>query len=444
MELFKPTIQKVVSRALGKSYVKKLQFLHREYPNFRFVDIFRAVDTWATQKQHLTQIHSEHRESLHQLLHLNPKYPMYIRPSSNMSWIVDEGVEQHYPQDTMWCCAMAENATTADILIRVRFFSPWVKMWLEIAHADLDVASQVADELIDSANRNSIYRGKTLAIHYESDQKDEYGDVDTLRELNIMFRRYDAVPDSDLIIEDESLAVIRRNILDLYSKREILRDFGVPARRGVIFHGPPGTGKSYTCRFICGQTTGVTKIIATGLALQQINSIFLVARLFQPSLIILEDVDLVFASRDINLYSSVMGDLFDHLDGLRAQEDISVILTTNALDRLEEAIKDRPGRISQSIYFAPPNEQLRRLYLERYLKDYDLRHIAMGTLIELSDGATQAFLKEWVIRSVQFALERIPDPVHPLPLSEDDFKHAMDEMRRSGKGSTARILGFGT
>lgn len=444
MEFFKPTIQKVITRSFGKSYVKKLQFLLREYPNFRFVDIFRAVDTWATQKRHFSQIRSEHRENLHQLLHLNPQYPMYIRPSSNMSWAVDEGVEQHYPQDTMWFCAVAEDATTADILIRVRFFSPWSKMWLEIAHPDLGVASRVADELMDSANKHSIYRGKTLAVHYESDQKDEYGDVDTIRELNIMFRRYDAVSHTDLIIDEESLSVIRRNILDLFDKREVLRDFGVPARRGVIFHGPPGTGKSYTCRFICGQTTGITKIIATGLALQQINSIFLVARLFQPSLIILEDVDLVFASRDINLYSSVMGDLFDHLDGLRAQEDICVILTTNALDRVEEAIKDRPGRISQSIYFAPPNEELRHLYLERYLRDYDLRHVNMDTLIDLSEGATQAFLKEWVIRSVQFALERILDPVHPLPLSEEDFKHAMDEMRRSGKGATARILGFGT
>jgi ATP-dependent 26S proteasome regulatory subunit len=53
------------------------------------------------------------------------------------------------------------------------------------------------------------------------------------------------------------------------------------------------------------------------------------------------------------------------MDGLRPHEEIGFVLTTNAIERLEAAVKDRPGRISQCIYFGPPNEELRGRYLER-------------------------------------------------------------------------------
>lgn len=47
------------------------------------------------------------------------------------------------------------------------------------------------------------------------------------------------------------------------------------------------------------------------------KSVFNLTRLLQPSLVVLEDVDLVFSAREINLYSSVLGELLDQMDGLR-------------------------------------------------------------------------------------------------------------------------------
>jgi SpoVK/Ycf46/Vps4 family AAA+-type ATPase len=164
--------------------------------------------------------------------------------------------------------------------------------------------------------------------------------------------------------------------------------------------------------------------------------------MFQPSLVILEDVDLVFASREVNLYSSVLGELLDQMDGLRPYEDISFVLTTNAIDRMESAIKDRPGRISQCIFFGPPQPELRRRYLLHYLRHYDASQLSLDGLVRESEGATQAFLKEWVHRAVQIALERLDQSDSELELRNDDFRHAMDEMRRFSEGSTGRIIGF--
>jgi SpoVK/Ycf46/Vps4 family AAA+-type ATPase len=109
---------------------------------------------------------------------------------------------------------------------------------------------------------------------------------------------------------------------------------------------------------------------------------------------------------------------------------------------MEAAIKDRPGRISQCIYLGPPEPVLRRRYLSHYLVNYDVRAVALDALVEMSDGATQAFLKEWVQRSVQIATERLAGTGTKVQLRTADFKEAMDEMQRFTEGSTRRIIGF--
>ena len=45
------------------------------------------------------------------------------------------------------------------------------------------------------------------------------------------------------------------------------------------------------------------------------------------------------------------------MDGLQTNEDIILILTTNAIDRIEAAIRDRPGRISQAVHFGPAHRR---------------------------------------------------------------------------------------
>ena len=162
----------------------------------------------------------------------------------------------------------------------------------------------------------------------------------------------------------------------------------------------------------------------------------------QPSLVILEDVDLVFTARDINAQGSILGELLDQMDGLRPHEDVGFVLTTNAIDRIEAAIKDRPGRISQCIHLGPPGSELRRRYLLHYLAPYASERVDLDALVTRSDGATQAFLKDWVHRAVQIATERLAVGSDKLELRTEDFAVALREARGSGEGANTRIIGF--
>jgi len=250
------------------------------------------------------------------------------------------------------------------------------------------------------------------------------------------------VSKDDFVIDNLVFDTLRRNVIDLHKKRSLLHKRGVPIRRGVLLYGPPGTGKTYACRYICGELTETTRILVAGTALNKISQIFDLARTYQPSIIVLEDVDLVFTSRDINLYSSSLGELLDQMDGLRPFEDIGVIMTTNSIERMEAAIKDRPGRISQCIYFGPPEKELRAKYIAQYAKNYDYASVDHNELLDMTKGSTPAFIKEWFHRAVQFATERIDDEEAKLVLKTSDFRAAHDEMKRYTDASSVRIIGF--
>ena len=414
----------------------------KDFPAYRFVDMYHATDAYCRQRGTFSLIESEHpNESLNTILHAKPDayVSRRIRGAARAAWAIGPRQEEYLPGDCFWVSA---DQRSNWLILRVRHQPLRDRVAIEVAAETRHAAEACVDAIVEISGRNSIYRNKIISIRFEAGIKDEYGDVEGSDRLSVTFKVDELVSDDDIVIDDDVRAVLRRNVVDLHQRRAVLKRHGVPVRRGVLLYGPPGTGKTFACRYLCGQLPETTRIIVAGTALLHVGSVFNLARLLQPSVVILEDVDLVFAAREINLYSSVLGELLDQMDGLRPYEDIGVILTTNAIERLEAAIKDRPGRISQCIYFGAPNDRLRRRYLERYLRGYAQFDVDFDALVKPSHGATQAFLKEWVHRAVQIAVERLEGGDAPLRLRNEDFDSAFVEMRRFSGGSTGRIIGF--
>ena len=74
------------------------------------------------------------------------------------------------------------------------------------------------------------------------------------------FSTIEPVTERDIVLAEEHLGVLQRNVIDLHTRREILEANGVPSRRGILLHGPPGTGKTFACRYLCHKLEGVTRI----------------------------------------------------------------------------------------------------------------------------------------------------------------------------------------
>ena len=361
-----------------------------------------------------------------------------ITKSPRTAWTVGPDEEVFLPIDRYW--TFPEETADVRAIIRLRYDRERDTAVLAVAGVDSDRVDALLKRLIADSIATSIYRARLLTLSYETGTRDEFGDVEKVEHLRVSFTVAAPVSRREFVVDDGLYKLLWRNVVDLHARREVLKTHGVPIRRGVLLYGPPGTGKTFACRYLCGQLNDTTRIVITGSALNRIGQLFDFARTYQPSVVILEDVDLAFAARDINLYSSSLGDPLDQMDGLRPSDDIGVILTTNSIERLEAAIKDRPGRISQCVYFGPPGDTLRRRYLEQYARRYDCTATDLERLVEMSDGTTPAFIKEWVHRTAQIATED-PDGDATLRLSQDAFEEAFDEMKRSGD-SSARIVGF--
>ena len=433
-----------IARALHSRQLTHFHVHTRELPHYRFVDLYRAVETFCQGRGDVQTIASEHEEDLNSLLHgKRRQWPSRrLKRARYIAWPSGPRAEVSLPVDHFWLCRTLSGAVSERVILRLRYNALRERAILEAATEQAQMAETCLNTIVGQSARASIYRNQLLALTYEADVKDEYGDIERVDRLRVLFKEDERVDDDDIVIDDEVREMLWRNVIDVFAKCTLLKAHHVPVRRGVLLYGPPGTGKTFACRYLCGKLPNVTRIIVTGTALPHVHAIFTLARMLQPALLILEDVDLVFAAREVNLYSSVLGDLLDHMDGLRPFEEVSCILTTNAIDRLEAAIRDRPGRISQCIYFGAPPPALRQRYLLHYLRSYATPQLDMDDLVAMSHGATQAFLKEWVHRSVQIALERLTTSQAQLELRHEDFRCAMQEMRRFSEGTTDRIIGF--
>jgi len=431
-----------IADAMGHRRKKNLVVQTAELPAYRYVDLFNAICAHLEGRPRLDKVATQQQETLNQLIQDQPQQWMdrSVRKSTQMAWETGVDEKVYLPVDCFWICP-SDRADTRCV-VRIKFEEFTQKSRLEVACEDTAAGKATIEQIVDDSRVRSLYRNKVLQLAYEAGSKDEYGDIEKPERFQVTFSAIEPVTDADIVLSEEHVAVLQRNVVDLHVRRDILQANGVPARRGVLLHGPPGTGKTFACRYLCHKLPGATRIFVTGTAHLNIGVIFSFARLFQPAVVFFEDVDLIFSAREINLYSTALGDLLDQMDGLRAHENISVVFTTNAIDRLEAAIKDRPGRISQCVYMGAPAADLRGRFITHQLRKHDASHVNIDRLVAVSDGATQAFLKEWVHRAVQIACERLDDPAQRATLQDADFTCAMEEMRRFLDGSDGKIIGF--
>ncbi len=442
--IFAPTdrIDFRIADAIGEPYKKRLIVHSTELPAYRFVDLFNAVGAHFQGRPGIDTIETQQQDSLNQLIHDQPGQwtDRTVRRSTKVAWQTGPKEKIYLPVDCFWLCP--SSLPEECFVVRLKLEEYTQKSRLEVACQDTGAGKNALERILEDSRLRSIYRNHTLQLAYEAGTKDEYGDIEKPERFQVMFSSTDPVTDEDIVLADEHLSVLQRNVIDLHTRRDILEANGVPARRGILLHGPPGTGKTFACRYLCHKLKGVTRLFVTGTAHLNVGAIFSFARLMQPSVVFFEDVDLIFSAREINLYSTALGDLLDQMDGLRSHENISVVFTTNAIDRLEAAIKDRPGRISQCVYMGAPAPDQRRRFLAHQLRKHNSSNVDLDHLVGLSEGATQAFLKEWVHRAVQIACERLDSPTQKAELQDADFSAAMDEMRRFLEGSDGKIIGF--
>jgi AAA+ superfamily predicted ATPase len=173
----------------------------------------------------------------------------------------------------------------------------------------------------------------------------------------------------------EELDFIAASIRD----RDMLKAEGLSIRRGLLLSGPPGDGKSTAIECFVNDIAGEATVIIVE-AVEHIRAVYHLAQMLAPTVVVLEDLDLMTKSRQ-NVYSSVSkddvtGELLQVLSGGSAYADIVTIATTNHPEAIDDALAKRAGRFDAHVRMGYPSdadkERVLDLYLDRFGVDDEL------------------------------------------------------------------------
>ncbi|WP_437552042.1 AAA family ATPase [Sorangium sp. So ce367] len=303
---------------------------------------------------------------------------------------------------------------------------------VELMAGDNERAQRLLAELRVLMRRLNVYRSRVVTLS----ETTEGFSAATKIELQSLPR----IERDALILPAALLARLERSTIGFSRHREILLSSGRHLKRGLLLYGPPGTGKTLTAMYLAGQMRERTTLLVTGLGVKLLKEACAMARSLQPSLVVLEDVDIIAQDResaDTSCRSPLLFDLLNQMDGLAEDTDVIFVLTTNRPQALEPALAARPGRIDLAVEIPLPDADCRRQLLALYGRGLSLKDDDLAPLIARTEGVSAAFIRELLRRAALFAA----DAGRGTAVDEEHLKEALHELLVDGGPLTRSLLG---
>jgi hypothetical protein len=299
---------------------------------------------------------------------------------------------------------------------------------MEVISAEQEAGERFVADIRSLMHEHNVFRGKVLAL--------KGGEEMMHQGMSVEFPAVQEVSRDQIVLPEGLLDVVDLHTVEFAKHTETLREAGRHLRRGLLLHGPPGTGKTLSTTYLISRLEERTVVILTGAALGFVADACAIARDLQPSMVVLEDVDLVAQERTAMGFgaTSLLFRLLNEMDGIGEDADVIFVMTTNRADLLEPALATRPGRVDQAVAFPLPDADGRARLLDLFGRGLDMALGDRDAIVAETEGVSPAFLRELVRKAALHAAH-----AGSARVEDAHFREALDLLERGGSITRAML-----
>jgi hypothetical protein len=272
-------------------------------------------------------------------------------------------------------------------------FWPGVKFGARLYRVG-DIRFARVEAQVETMNQSPVYQFFAVAR----------ADYLRLFRMAVRFQRESQPPGPPPVLPDDVLATLTLNTVGFLDPKNLkrIKELGGRPRRGLLFTGPPGNGKTSACRWVLQQCTALgyeTKQVTPDdyqAARRACNPAEAVRELFRVTdrgVVFFDDMDLALRDRSATEQPEDQAVFLGALDGIVPNEGVVYVFTTNLpLDRIDPAFK-RPGRLDLVVAFPKPDARLRAALVARWHPDIRAA-IDPARVVADTDGLSFAEVEE--------------------------------------------------
>ncbi len=187
-----------------------------------------------------------------------------------------------------------------------------------------------------------------------------------------------------------------------FVSRQLYEAHHIPWKRGIVFAGPPGNGKTHAVKALINSLKQPCLYVKSlkadfGPEDENIKRVFQRARRSAPCILVLEDLDSLLTAQNRSFF-------LNELDGFAANTGIVALATTNHPERLDASILDRPSRFDRKYPFDLPAQPERLTYIQLWNSSLEaelrLSDAVVSQVSTETEGFSFAYLKELFLSSM--------------------------------------------
>lgn len=223
---------------------------------------------------------------------------------------------------------------------------------------------------------------------------------------------------------------------------EIMKMYGKNLKGGLLLYGPPGCGKTFIARALAGElgatfmSVGLSDVLDMwlGESEKKLHEIFETARRKAPTVLFFDEIDALGQKRSQMKNSggrTVVNQLLSEMDSVGSDnKNVFILGATNHPWDVDTALR-RPGRFDRVALVLPPDVAARLKILQYNMRDRPAENLNMQQIADKTDQFSGADLAHLCETAVEYAMHDSIETGEVRPVTMDDFKKAVAEIRSS-------------